>query len=142
MFRDLKTWLPMESNRKLDRISMWHSIEARSPFQSERVIGSGYKKMNDYNFSKVNKEILKIAFPDLNKLPILSSKYGFISPLGHWLRNNPELIKDSLENITTYLPFEKKELLFLKDSAENRNFTQFKLLWSLIVLNRWLVINT
>lgn len=141
MFRDLKTWLPMESNRKLDRISMWHSIEARSPFQSERVIGSGYRNMNDVNFSKVNKEILKNAYPDLKKLPILSSKYGFISPLGHWLRNNPELIEDSLENITRYLPFEKKELTLLKSSAENRNFMQFKMLWSLIVLNRWLVVN-
>jgi asparagine synthase (glutamine-hydrolysing) len=142
MFRDLKTWLPMESNRKLDRISMWHSIEARSPFQSERVIGSGYKNMNDTNFSKIDKEVLKNAYPDLKKLPILSSKYGFISPLGHWLRNNPELIEDSLENITRFLPFERKELTLLKFSAENRNFMQFKMLWSLIVLNRWLVVNS
>jgi len=142
MFRDLKTWLPMESNRKLDRISMWHSIEARSPFQSERVIGSGYRNMNDVNFSKVNKEILKNAYPELKKLPILSSKYGFISPLGYWLRNNPELIEDSLENITKYLPFSRKELDLLSSSAKNFNFVQFKMLWSLIVLNRWLVINT
>jgi hypothetical protein len=131
----------MESNRKLDRISMWYSIEARSPFQSERVIGGGYRNMNDANFLKVNKEILKNAYPDLKKLPILTSKHGFISPLGYWLRNNPKLIEDSLENITRYLPFEKKELTLLKSSAENRNFVQFKLLWSLIVLNRWLVIN-
>ena len=142
MFRDLKTWLPMESNRKLDRISMWYSIEARSPFQSERVIGNGYKVMNNLNFSKVNKEILQNAFPDINKLPILRSKHGFISPLGYWLRNNPELIKDSLENITNYLPFERKELSLLSRSAQNGDFAQFKLLWSLIVLNRWLVFNT
>ena len=97
--------------------------------------------MNDVNFSEVNKEILKNAYPDLKKLPILSSKYGFISPLGHWLRNNPELIEDSLENIARYLPFERKELTSLKSSAENRDFAQFKMLWSLIVLNRWLVVN-
>jgi hypothetical protein len=94
------------------------------------------------NFSKVNKEILQDAFPDINKLPILRSKHGFISPLGYWLRNNPELIKDSLENITNYLPFERKELSLLSRSAQNGDFAQFKLLWSLIVLNRWLVINT
>jgi hypothetical protein len=98
--------------------------------------------MNDVNFSKVNKEILKNAYPELKKLPILSSKYGFISPLGYWLRNNPELIEDSLENITKYLPFNRKELDLLSSSAKNRNFVQFKMLWSLIVLNRWLVINT
>jgi asparagine synthase (glutamine-hydrolysing) len=142
MFRDLKTWLPMESNRKLDRISMWYSIEARSPFQSEKVIGSGYKKMNDLNFSKVNKEVLKSAYPDIYKLPILSSKHGFISPLGYWLRNNSELIEDSLDSISNYLPFDRKELSSLSQAAQNRNYAQFKLLWSLIVLNRWFVVNT
>jgi asparagine synthase (glutamine-hydrolysing) len=142
MFRDLMTWLPMESNRKLDRVSMWYSIEARSPFQSEKVIGNGYRKMSDLNFSKVNKEILKNAFPDVYKLPILKSKHGFISPLGFWLRENPGLIEDSLTNITNYLPFERSELLLLSKSAKEYSFTRFKVLWSLIVLNRWLVINT
>jgi len=142
MFKDLKTWLPMESNRKLDRISMWHSIEARSPFQSERVIGAGYRKMHDSNFSKVKKEILINNFPEIRNYPTLPSKYGFISPLGYWLRSNPELIKDSLDSITNYLPFESSNLSVLSHAASNRSFNDFKLLWSLIVLNRWLVINS
>jgi asparagine synthase (glutamine-hydrolysing) len=142
MFKDLKTWLPMESNRKLDRISMWHSIEARSPFQSERVIGAGYRKMQDFNFSKVKKEILIHNFPEIRNYPTLPAKYGFISPLGYWLRNNPELIKASLDSITKYLPFESSNLSVLSHAASNRNFNDFKLLWSLIVLNRWFVINS
>lgn len=142
MFKDLKTWLPMESNRKLDRISMWHSIEARSPFQSERVIGTAYRKMQDSNFSKVKKEILINNFPEIRRYPTLPSKYGFISPLGYWLRNNPELIKASLDSITNYLPFESGYLSVLSHAASNHNFNDFKLLWSLIVLNRWLVINS
>lgn len=36
MIKDLSIYIPMESNRRLDRISMWNSIEARSPFQSEK----------------------------------------------------------------------------------------------------------
>ena len=142
MFKDLKTWLPMESNRKLDRISMWHSIEARSPFQSERVIGAGYRKMQDFDFLKVKKEILIDNFPEVKNYPTLPSKYGFISPLGYWLRNNPELIKNSLDSITQYLPFESSRLSVLSHAASNRNFNDFKLLWSLIVLNRWFVINS
>lgn len=142
MFKDLKTWLPMESNRKLDRISMWHSIEARSPFQSERVIGAGYRKMKDFDFLKVKKEILIDNFPEVKNYPTLPSKYGFVSPLGYWLRNNPELIKASLDSITKYLPFESSKLSILSHAASNRNFNDFKLLWSLIVLNRWLVLNS
>ena len=54
LFKDLRTWLPMESNRKLDRISMWNSIEARSPFQAECLIGSGLELMNKSNFHYLN----------------------------------------------------------------------------------------
>jgi asparagine synthase (glutamine-hydrolysing) len=141
MFKDLKTWLPMESNRKLDRISMWYSIEARSPFQSERVIAAGYRKMQEFNFSKVKKEILISNFPEIRNYPTLPSKSGFISPLGYWLRNNPDLIKTSLESITNYLPFERKKLFALSNSANEGNYEKFKVLWSLIVLNRWFVVN-
>jgi asparagine synthase (glutamine-hydrolysing) len=141
MFKDLKTWLPMESNRKLDRISMWYSIEARSPFQSEAVIGNGYQKMNNSNFLNIKKELLVEAFPDLETLPVLSSKHGFISPIGFWLRNNKELIAESLNSISNYLPFERNQLVRLSSAPQSGNYNDFKLLWSLIVLNRWLEIN-
>lgn len=141
MFKDLRTWLPMESNRKLDRISMWYSIEARSPFQSERVIGNGYQKMSNSNFLNVNKELLIKAFPDLKTLPVVSSKQGFISPIGFWLRNNKEMIKGSLNSISNYLPFDRNQLARLGNAPQSNNYQDFKLLWSLIVLNRWLEIN-
>jgi asparagine synthase (glutamine-hydrolysing) len=141
MFKDLKTWLPMESNRKLDRISMWYSIEARSPFQSEAVIGNGYQKMNNSNFLNIKKELLVQAFPDLKTLPVVSSKHGFISPIGFWLRNNKELITESLNSISNYLPFERNQLVRLGSAPQSGNYNDFKLLWSLIVLNRWLEIN-
>jgi len=141
MFKDLRTWLSMESNRKLDRISMWYSIEARSPFQSEKVIGNGYQKMNNSNFLNVSKELLVEAFPDLKKLPVVSSKHGFISPIGFWLRNNKEMITESLNSISNYLPFERNLLVRLGNAPQSSNYKDFKLLWSLIVLNRWLEIN-
>jgi asparagine synthase (glutamine-hydrolysing) len=141
IFRDLKTWLPMESNRKLDRISMWNSIEARSPFQSERVIGIGYQLSNRNKFAEVKKELLLDSFSSLNELPMIQNKSGFISPIGYWLRSNPILIGESLSSIRNFLPFEKNELQVLSSSPEKRDYKSIKLLWSLIVLNRWLVLN-
>jgi asparagine synthase (glutamine-hydrolysing) len=141
MFRDLRTWLPMESNRKLDRISMWYSMEARSPYQSEKVIGIGYHLLNSTMFGKVNKELLFNSFPSLNNLPLLQTKTGFISPIGHWLRSNPVLISESLNSISYFLPFQKNELHDLSTSAEKKDYKNIKLLWSLIVLNRWLLLN-
>jgi len=137
MAKDLLTWLAMESNQKLDRISMWFSIEARSPFQSETVIGCGLKEMNKLGFQKMEKQVLTEAFPDLKNFSINNKKMGFISPLGFWLRNNPDLINDSMNHLIASLNFDRKELSLLAKSPINRDYKQFRLLWSLIVLSRW-----
>ena len=137
MFRDLSIWLSMESNKKLDRISMWHSIEARSPFQSENVVASGYEAMKSNSFKDLNKKILFETFPKLNTLPILTNKSGFISPLGHWLRANPKLVKESVSDLSKLSIFNNKDLLELSKSPINGEYQKFKLLWSLIVFSKW-----
>lgn len=141
MFRDLRTWLSMESNQKLDRISMWHSIEARSPFQSERVVAIGYKYMKWYNFRKVHKELLFEAFPQLNSLSLNKSKLGFISPVGHWLRSNSEMVNSSLRSLSKNFDLSMHELDKLRNAPQQGNYVKFKMLWTLIVLERWLTLN-
>ena len=137
MYKDLRTWLSMESNRKLDRISMWYSIEARSPFQCERVIGHGLKSMQMDNFRKLQKEILFLEYPELKILPINQRKLGFISPVGHWLRNNPDLISSTIENLPKHLELNQNELLKFTYAPFKQNFTDIKTLWSLVILTRW-----
>jgi asparagine synthase (glutamine-hydrolysing) len=111
LVRDLKTWLIMESNRKLDRISMWNSIEARSPFLDENIVGQGF-----YGSYK---------------------KLGFISPLGFWLRENKDLVHDSLIYLNSNFNFDKNYLKILANAPEDGNFKEFRFLWSLIVLANW-----
>jgi asparagine synthase (glutamine-hydrolysing) len=137
MFKDLSMWLSMESNKKLDRISMWFSIEARSPFQSENLVASAYQAMKSNCFKDLNKKILFETFPKLNTLPILTNKSGFISPLGHWLRSNPDLVNESVSDLSKLHIFNKKELLELSKSPLNGEYRKFKLLWSLIVFSKW-----
>lgn len=141
MFRDLRTWLSMESNRKLDRVSMWNSIEARSPFQAEKVINYGFKQMENEYFNYRPKALLLEAFPKLKLLPVNSEKAGFISPVGDWLRSNPKLVQESLTTLPKILPFEKNGLKSLSRAAQNGDYTELKLLWSLVILNYWLEMN-
>jgi asparagine synthase (glutamine-hydrolysing) len=136
MFRDLKTWLISESNTKLDRISMHYSIEARSPFQSEKLIGTGYNEMSKSKFA-LNKKILIDNYPEINTLPILTNKTGFLSPLGYWLRSNKNLILGNLEFLSQYLPFDKKELQEISKSPERGDYKKFRVLWNLIILSSW-----
>lgn len=108
MYRDLCTWLVMESNRKLDRISMWYSIEARCPFQSEPLVNATLERMSNFKFKKINKQILKDWYPSLNSFPINTKKQGFISPLGHWLRANPKLIQQTVTSLPEFLMIDKQ----------------------------------
>lgn len=137
ILKDLRIWLTMESNTKLDRVSMAHSIEARSPFQSEQLIGLGYRKMLENNFTVLNKRLLVDQFTELKKLPINSTKMGFISPLGYWLRNNPELVLDSIKYLKINFNFNHNELDRLAISPNNNRYSEFNFLWSLIVLAKW-----
>ena len=138
MFRDLLIWLDMESNRKLDRISMWNSIEARSPFQSEKLIFNGYQRMSQNKFEKLGKKILVDEFPELKNLPLNKSKMGFISPLGHWLRGNNDLVNTSLDILANKLNFDRAVMNHLGSAPKLGNFREFTMLWSLVVLGVWL----
>ena len=137
LYRDLRIWLTMDSNKKLDRISMWHSIEARSPFQSENVIGDGLKFMSVSNFKYSKRDIFHTFFPALKLLPTIPQKTGFISPLGYWLRNNPQLIMESINYIRETIPLDKKISKSLIESPKNYDYDKMKILWNVITLSYW-----
>jgi len=141
MIRDLVTWMSAESNRKLDRVSMYYSLEARSPFQSEIVINSGYREMKRNNFKLLNKSLLLKSIKGISSLPLLETKSGFTSPLGYWLRSNPELINRSLEQLRSHIYIQDDILIKIKNSAKNYDSHNFKILWSLIILSEWFDIN-
>ena len=137
MLKDLRIWLTMESNNKLDRISMNFSVEARSPFQSENVISSGIEMMKKVNYKMLNKSILTQQYPELLSLSVNRQKLGFMSPLGHWLRNNNNLIQDSCVYLKRNFDFDKKELEKLSRTATLGDYKNFRFLWNLIVLAEW-----
>ena len=141
MEMDRNIWLSMESNRKLDRISMYHSIEARSPFQDDRVIAAGLNEMEKYKFKRIEKKVLWDAFPEMQSLGVRPDKTGFISPVGHWLRSNPTLASDSLDHLHLLGDFNIEQMKKLLSAPENGNYKKIMQLWSLIVLSRWILSN-
>jgi asparagine synthase (glutamine-hydrolysing) len=137
MYKDLKFWLAMESNNKLDRISMNYSIEARSPFMSETLIGVGLREMSNSDFRILNKTNLVKNFPDINRIDFNQIKMGFISPLGFWLRTNSNLIVESINYIKRNFNFNERELNRLVNSPAKQDYSSFRFLWSLIILAKW-----
>lgn len=140
MKRDHEIWLAMESNRKLDRISMKYSIEARSPFQDDRVIDWANTYMMQNRYRKLSKEILWKTYPELNELGVRRDKAGFTSPVGHWLRGNTNLVKESLDYLSRDTRFNKHGLDYYRDAPQRGQFRELMQLWTLVVLSTWLQI--
>jgi asparagine synthetase B (glutamine-hydrolysing) len=128
----------MESNRKLDRISMYFSIEARSPFQDEDLIASAHKIMQGTNFNLLDKATLKNEFPELKLLKVKREKDGFTSPVGHWMRENPEFIRDSLKYLGNLPNWNRSTLSRFHDSQFNGDYKTNMQLWTLIVYSTWM----
>ena len=137
MSRDFQVWLPMESNRRLDRISMFHSIEARSPFQDRYVVDEARRLMGSSHYKILDKKLLRDAFPELKALGVREDKAGFISPLGHWLRGNPGLIQSTVEYLGKTLEWDSEALSKLVTAPQRGNFRELVQLWNLIVFVRW-----
>ena len=137
MMRDHKIWLVMESNRKLDRVSMSHSIEARSPFQDERIISWAHRDLANTKFKQMGKAPLWDAYPELREIGTRSDKAGFTSPVGHWLRSNPELVRKTVSILSEDNRFSVSELVRLQDAPNRGNYRELMQLWSLVVLATW-----
>lgn len=138
---DSKIWLAMESNRKLDRVSMSFSLEARCPFQDLEVIDAARELMTRSKYRKLDKKLLWEAFPELIDLNVRTDKFGFISPVGHWLRGNPELIAESIDYLCKNFSSDRKYLETLEKGVSQGDFKRIQKTWAVVVLARWLAIN-
>ena len=136
--RDRHFWLVNESNRKLDRISMEYSIEARSPFQDDTVIALGQELMQKTNYKLLNKKILRDVFPETVSLGVRDDKAGFTSPVGHWLRNNPEFLSESITNLYKYEIFSKPFLEKLIIAPNTGSYKMIMQAWTTLIFSRWI----
>ena len=142
MQRDHEVWLTMESNRKLDRISMAHSVEARSPFQDETVINFANLAMKRTSFRQLRKVNLVREFPELQALPIKNEKVGFTSPIGHWMRSNQLFVSDSLLYLKSLNGWNKSGIDDFIDSQFKGSYKTNLQLWTLVVYSNWLRIQS
>ena len=138
MLRDRQIWLVMESNRKLDRVSMYNSVEARSPFQDFNMIDYASKFMQSRKFKELNKQLFYREYPELFELNLPKKKAGLISPVGHWLRNNSSLVNESLNYLYFSQKLVSKKIFYLKDAPSRGSYRELLQLWNLVVLAKWL----
>ncbi len=141
MFADIKTYLAEDILTKVDRMSMAHALEVRSPLLDYRIVELACKMPLRFKMNAVStKRILRDCALGLVPQPIIErKKYGFQAPFGlkikgelkDWCRTL--LIEKGRHGI-----FDPKELLRIwRDHQENRADNAWKI-WSIVVFNEWL----
>jgi asparagine synthase (glutamine-hydrolysing) len=142
LYADLKESLPGDMLKKVDAMSMYHSLEVRVPLLDHRLcelafsISGDWKIRNGkakYIFMETFKELLP---PSLHNRP----KRGFEMPISKWLKSELRyLIEDNLsqeriarEGIFHYPTIRK----LVANLMSNRLDTSWQV-WSLIVFQVW-----
>lgn len=104
---DQKTYLTGDILHKVDRASMFYSLETRIPFLNSKVVNFSDKlpfnyKINNFYGKFILREIAKKYLP--NEI-IKRKKMGFSVPLNSWITENTDEFKKKFEKKKEYLEY-------------------------------------
>lgn len=138
MWTDLHTYLPDDILVKVDRMSMAHSLEVRSPFMDHRLVEFVARlpieqKLNGLATKYLLKRTMK------NKLPhhiIHRKKHGFMVPLARWFKRDLKpLVREHL--LDREAPFDRAVAEgFLSEHWKGRADHSHKI-WALLMYALW-----
>jgi asparagine synthase (glutamine-hydrolysing) len=143
LYLNFKTYLPDDLLVKMDRMSMAHALETRSPFLDTALVEyvatlPGSYKLRGFKL----KYLLKRAFTDLLPVEILQrGKMGFGVPLGTWFRNElkkpvHDILLAGSPRYAPYLRHDLVERIFRDHQAKVRDHGTH--LWTLLNFELWL----
>lgn len=122
---------------KLDRVSMAHSIESRTPFLDHKLVQTIFSLSPELRYKEgVTKSLLKeIMKPKLNVAILSRKKKGFANPYMEYLINSQkiDLIKEVNEQTGMFKNDKLDEYI---STAAKGSFKQH--IWGLYVLSHWI----
>ncbi|WP_436926227.1 asparagine synthase (glutamine-hydrolyzing) [Halosimplex amylolyticum] len=137
---DIRTYLPDDLLVKIDRATMAHSLEARSPFLDHTVLELCARIPAKYKWRRGEKKwILKRAFEDLVPDPVIKrEKQGFGVPVHQWFRSGlREHGREMVERHGQREVFNSAVLETLFAEHVNDGVDNGHHLWDLLILDRW-----
>src|SRR3989344_364434 len=136
---DFHSYLPDDFFFKVDRASMYNSLEVRVPFMDNNVVDYAFStKKTHLNLLKTKiqlRSLLKEKLPEIAKRP----KKGFGIPLEIWLKGDlKELGKAAISNEKMYEYVNEKKIKKLWDDHQSGEKNNSGNLWLLIMFSGWL----
>lgn len=139
----LSTYLPEDILLKIDRATMYASLEARTPYLDPRLVSFVLQlPLRERYRAWQGKRLLKEVMRDRLPAPILERpKKGFGIPIGQWLRGPLRpLLKETLssENVAASGVLDPREVQRLVDEHLSGKADHRKKLWTLMAFQWWL----
>ncbi len=141
MVTDQFIYLPEDILVKVDRMSMQHSLEVRTPFLDHRLVEFAAKVPLKFKIRRgIQKYLLKQCYrKQLPRHILQRPKHGFSVPLGRWFRQGlrkpfEELVMDG--NVAADI-LDKKEIKTIWQQHQRGRVDNGFKLWSLYAFCRW-----
>lgn len=138
LLTDIKTCLPNDMLVKVDWMSMFNSLEVRSPFLDYNILEFAMSLPGTYKINNRSlKFILKDTFSDILPKELKGrKKQGFEIPIGEWLKKElKELFFDSLNYNDEIIDAREVEKIYEKHCESRGDYSAF--LWSVLVYSWW-----
>lgn len=142
MLVDQSSYLPDDILVKVDRTSMWHSLEVRVPFLDHRLVEFAnslpldMKKRDGVQKLPIRHLLQSRVAPELLNKP----KTGFGLPIKHWMSGSlNEFTRDMLDSPDTKIRtwMDKKAIKALIDGHGQGRRDLSKRIWTLLWLEQW-----
>jgi asparagine synthase (glutamine-hydrolysing) len=142
-YADLKVYLPNNSLVKVDRMSMVHGLEVRSPLLDRQVIEFAFRipASRKQSFTQSKLVLRELALRRLPKPLWQMPKHGFTAPIGNWIRDVPgHMFEDEVLGSSAAIGrwLDVKELARLAVEHREGAFDRGYVLWACWILQRWL----
>lgn len=126
---------------KTDRMSMYHSLEARVPFLSNDLVNTVKRIPKDLQVRNGSgKAALKAAFPDLLDDKIMhQKKHGFTTPVGDWIKESytEKEFADYIFASGTSKLLRKKAIQSMISEHFQNSYDHGKFLYRLLTVAKW-----
>jgi len=138
MFLDQRLYLAEGVLQKVDRASMAHSLEVRSPFLDHNLVELAAHMPTSAHLKKTHTKVpLRKAVADLLPTSLVNRpKKGFGTPIGPWLAGPQSGLLNALPDLLEGL-LEPQPVRTLIQEHQQGAQDHRRRLWSLLILSRW-----
>lgn len=135
-YADLTLWISEESNMRIDKMSMAHGLEVRSPFLDYHLVETAmaipFARKAGWRTSK---PLLKRTVADLLPDIVLKRpKWGWLTPAHYWLCDS--LLGDA-KRLVHSLPATGIFSPAVREWVDNYHWSKAKKVWTLMIFALW-----